>query len=133
MYLRVDQDTTPEDPEFRGAVLHQFGHVLGCLHEHQSPAPAGIECRWDKGVVYRELKNPPYNWHWTRIWWMMMRKYDGDSKAWHTRWYDPESVMVYKLPRRWLKHEPDCDCADKTKLNTELSYTDKEFISSIYP
>jgi len=41
-------DNTPEE-EFRRTVLHEFGHALGLLHEHQNPA-GGIP--WDEAAVY---------------------------------------------------------------------------------
>ena len=40
-------------------VIHEFGHALGCIHEHSSPA-AGIP--WDKEAVYRYYQGPPNNW-----------------------------------------------------------------------
>ena len=33
-----------QDTEYSRVVIHEFGHALGCIHEHQSPA-AGIP--WD--------------------------------------------------------------------------------------
>jgi hypothetical protein len=37
------------DQEYSRVVLHEFGHALGAIHEHQHPA-AGIP--WDKPKVY---------------------------------------------------------------------------------
>ncbi|KAK7682145.1 hypothetical protein QCA50_014732 [Cerrena zonata] len=34
---------------FRQIVLHEFGHVLGCVHEHQQPK---ANIKWDKDRVY---------------------------------------------------------------------------------
>ena len=36
--------------QIRRPVLHEFGHALGCIHEHQSPV-AGIQ--WNEPVVIR--------------------------------------------------------------------------------
>ena len=33
----------------RSTVLHEFGHSLGLIHEHQSPFPGGFE--WDRENV----------------------------------------------------------------------------------
>lgn len=41
-------DSTTET-EFSRVIVHEFGHALGAIHEHQSPA-AGIP--WDKPAVY---------------------------------------------------------------------------------
>ena len=34
-----------EDEEYSRVVLHEFGHSLGAIHEHQSP---GVTIPWDK-------------------------------------------------------------------------------------
>ena len=39
--------TTP-DNEYNRVVLHEFGHAIGCIHEHQNPAD-GIP--WDREAV----------------------------------------------------------------------------------
>ena len=38
-----------EDEEYSRVVLHEFGHALGAVHEHQSPA---VRIPWDKEAVY---------------------------------------------------------------------------------
>jgi hypothetical protein len=41
-------DHLPEK-DYRQVVLHEFGHVLGLIHEHQSPVTI---MNWDKPYVY---------------------------------------------------------------------------------
>ena len=49
---------TPEE-EVRRVVLHEFGHALGLIHEHQNPA-GGIQ--WNQVEVVKDLSGPPNNW-----------------------------------------------------------------------
>ena len=53
-WLRPDSP----DAELERVVLHEFGHALGLVHEHQHPS-GGI--RWNKEAVYADLCPP-----WTR-------------------------------------------------------------------
>jgi hypothetical protein len=39
-------------------VIHEFGHALGLIHEHQNPS-GGIQ--WNKPVVCRYYEGPPNN------------------------------------------------------------------------
>jgi hypothetical protein len=55
----LSDDSTDDDYGYY--VLHEFGHALGLIHEHQSPA-AGIA--WDKEKVYKfykESQDPPWD------------------------------------------------------------------------
>ena len=52
-------ETDTPDHEYLRVVLHEFGHALGLIHEHQNPAD-GIE--WDNLVVIKDLTGPPNNW-----------------------------------------------------------------------
>ena len=48
-----------EEHEYRRVVLHECGHAIGAIHEHQNPA-GGIP--WDKEAVYARFGGPPSNW-----------------------------------------------------------------------
>jgi hypothetical protein len=37
------------ESEYRQVVLHEFGHVLGLIHEHQNPSTS---IKWNKSIVY---------------------------------------------------------------------------------
>ena len=47
------------DGEYNRTVTHEFGHALGCIHEHQNPS---TNIPWDKPAVYRYYGGPPNNW-----------------------------------------------------------------------
>lgn len=109
-----------DDAEFSRVVLHEFGHMLGAIHEHQSPA-AGIQ--WDKPLLYQ------YYWQ-TQSWSNeqvdinIIEKYDGDIS--NTE-FDEESIMLYPVEQRFTLNDFEVG------WNTKLSDTDKEFIAECYP
>ena len=54
-WLRDDTD----DIEYSRVVIHEFGHALGAIHEHQNPK-GGIQ--WNKQAVYAYFSGPPNFW-----------------------------------------------------------------------
>ncbi len=51
----VTNEASTSDKE-RGTILHEFGHALGLLHEHQSPAREDAivlndDCEFSRGTV----------------------------------------------------------------------------------
>jgi len=112
--------STPEE-EFSRTILHEFGHALGCIHEHQSPA---IALDWNKPKVYEEMKKSQ-NWSKEQVDHNVFKKYDAGIIT--NSVYDPTSIMHYPYPKEFFLS------GNETPWNTELSKTDIEFISSKYP
>ncbi|MEO6679052.1 MAG: peptidase M12, partial [Pseudomonas sp.] len=50
----MDLGVKPEHEDFEVIVIHEFGHALGAMHEHQHPE-ANIP--WDKPKVYEFYQN----------------------------------------------------------------------------
>ncbi len=53
----LDDDTDFDATQYKGTgqvVLHEFGHAMGMIHEHQNPN--GNPIVWNKPVVYSELQ-----------------------------------------------------------------------------
>ncbi|CAM5269215.1 beta-glucuronidase AbsR1 [Streptomyces fumanus] len=113
-------------PGERGTALHQIGHVLGMLHEHQSPF-AGLH--WDDEAVYAELAGPPHHWSRERTDANILRKLDPDE-ANGTVW-DPQSVMQYPFPPGLIL-EPEQYRGGVHPPGT-LSAADKEWVLRWYP
>ena len=76
----------------RATVIHEFGHALGLIHEHQSPFEGGFE--WNREAVINSLMGPPNFWDMQRIENNMFRRYKkGDLDG---TFYDTKSIMHYR-------------------------------------
>jgi hypothetical protein len=113
---------TPQtaDDEYSRVVIHEFGHALGCIHEHQSPA-AGIP--WNKPLVYAYYKRTQ-NWDRDEVDAQVFERYAEDSTN-HTV-FDPISIMEYPVPKELTLNGYEIG------WNRELSPKDKEFIRQVY-
>ncbi|WP_438426074.1 carbohydrate-binding protein [Aquimarina macrocephali] len=110
------------DTEFRRTTIHEFGHALGLIHEHQNPV-AGIN--WDKEAVYAYYAGPPNNWSRAQVDNNLFRRYEANISNYSA--YDPLSIMHYPIP---AAHTTD---GVSVGSNSQLSATDKSFIATIYP
>jgi serralysin len=111
-----------EDAEYERVVVHEFGHALGCIHEHQSPTE---NLKWNVEAVYAQFGGPPNNWDKATIDSNILQKYS--AKGINATIFDPESIMLYQFPAElFLDHVG-------TPLNTALSAKDKSFIAQVYP
>ncbi|MFE9446551.1 M12 family metallopeptidase [Streptomyces sp. NPDC006602] len=113
-------------PGERGTALHEIGHGLGMLHEHQSPF-AGIH--WDDEAVYADLAGSPNFWSRDRTHFNILRKLDArevNGSVW-----DPQSIMEYPF-EAGLILEPEQYRAGIDPPGT-LSAADKEYVLRWYP
>ncbi|KAF5970197.1 metalloprotease [Fusarium coicis] len=57
--MNLDINLRHSEGFIRRKVLHEFGCVLCCEHEHQSPLE---DFEWNKDLIYEELSKPPNSW-----------------------------------------------------------------------
>lgn len=116
------RDETPRS-EIRRTTLHETGHALGLIHEHQNPE-GGIP--WNKPAVYAFYEGPPNYWSREDVDHNIFAAYGRDELR-LTR-FDPLSIMCYPVDAAWVT-----DPNYAVGWNDRLSATDKHFIGTLYP
>lgn len=110
------------EAEWRRVVLHEFGHALGAIHEHQNPS-GGIQ--WNLPEVYRVFSGPPNNWDKAKIDFNIVQKYSMTQL--NATQYDSKSIMLYSFPGNLIVG------GQATPNNSDVSAMDKKFIGEMYP
>lgn len=110
-----------EDLEYSRVVLHEFGHTLGCIHEHERP-DNGIP--WDKAKVYAYYKKTD-DWTKEEVDEQVFSKYD--ERQVRANKLDKQSIMMYPVPESLTNGHYHIG------WNNHLSAADKKFIAQLYP
>lgn len=111
-----------DDVEIREVVLHEFGHALGLVHEHQNP-DGGIE--WDEDAVIEDLSGAPNFWDDATVRHNVLKHYEPGELL--MTQIDPLSIMMYPIPNKWTVGDFE------TGFNTDFSPSDRELIRRAYP
>lgn len=119
-YGWLRRDTS--DTEYRRVVLHEFGHALGLIHEHQNPE---TDIPWNKEAVYNYYSGAPNFWSRAQtdrnLFWTYGREQTQFTE------FDKDSIMLYPVEQRFTNGDFEVG------WNNELSETDKTFIAEQYP
>jgi len=121
----TDSEDDYDDIEYKGTgivVIHEFGHMLGMIHEHSREDATIV---WNKEFVIQKLGGPPNNWSEEDVNKQMfnvvkLNQFNGSK-------YDPNSAMHYFFPADFFKNKPDLQKV------TKLSCLDKTWINKQYP
>ncbi|MBX3012118.1 MAG: hypothetical protein KF832_11460 [Caldilineaceae bacterium] len=112
---------TPND-EVRRVVLHEFGHAIGLIHEHQNPAAA---IPWNTKAVYDYYAGPPNNWSREQVEVNLFRTYAAELTQ-HSA-FDPQSIMLYPIPAEFTTD------GSSVGWNQTLSVVDRAYVAAWYP
>lgn len=102
--------------------IHEFGHVLGMIHEHQNPL--GQKIRWDTKKVFEWAKEKQ-GWSEEATKENIINKYD--KKLINGSSFDPLSIMLYFFPASLTTNNKG------TQQNFRLSAEDVLWIHNTYP
>jgi hypothetical protein len=122
---------TDQDPESSDAakgvsgtgvvVVHEFGHLLGMIHEHQrGDAPF----HWNKAVVYAAMQQMD-GWNHAQVDAQIFQPVSMDTL--NASKFDPHSVMEYIFPNNYFTTPPDLA---QTRY---LSNLDIVWMNKMYP
>ena len=114
-------DDKTSDEEFRRTTLHEFGHALGLLHEHQNK---NRSIQFNEEAVYAYFAKD--GWSREKVKSQVLERYGNDGETTNGV-YDRMSIMHYFYPPELVKS------AEKIPNNTVLSAGDKAVIAEMYP
>lgn len=117
-WLTPDSD----EQEFSRVIVHEFGHALGCIHEHQNPTDTN-QIPWDKPAVYQYYAER--GWSKATVDQNIFRKYAQNITKYTD--FDDKSIMLYAIPNKLTTGNYEVG------WNTEMSEVDKQFIGEMYP
>lgn len=118
-YPTMKLSVTEDMPGFQTTVLHEFGHVLGAMHEHQHP---DATIPWNEELLYSEFEEKGFSREHVRS--NFLDKYDRNTHFFTM--YDPKSIMHYGVDRYALN--------DFTLVASHvISEKDKTFMRLVYP
>jgi hypothetical protein len=115
-----DLDDNSREDDYCRVITHEFGHAIGCVHEHQANP-----IQWNEPQVIADCKRD-YHWDESTTRSQIIDR-ERDLAALVKSDFDPNSIMCYYFPSSWTA---DHSSAPK---NLNLSVTDKSFIAKIYP
>lgn len=103
-------------------IMHEFGHVLGMIHEHQNPL--GEPIKWDESYIY--------DWAKKSQGWDQETTYNNIIKPYNVNdingsYFDDKSIMLYFFPPEFTMDKKG------TVQNNKLSDIDIEWMDKIYP
>jgi hypothetical protein len=111
---------------FTRTVLHEFGHALGLVHEHQ--IRPGNPIQWNEAAVIRAHQGL---WSEEEVRRQILTRYQSGtffnrSPKLTVARFDAQSIMLYPIRKEWTRN------GFSVPWNTALSEGDKQFLAAVY-
>lgn len=119
MNLQISDSTSSQ--EVRRIVLHEFGHALSLMHEHQNPQ---VAIQWKEDAVLKYYGGPPNYWNEAQIKRNVLSHYTSTNTF--NSGFDPNSIMMYPISSSLTYNFT-------SKQNTTISTKDLEALRLAYP
>ncbi|MFI5461187.1 MAG: peptidase M12 [Isosphaerales bacterium] len=119
--LGLVQNAVDEEDAAR-VIRHEFGHVLGLIHEQKSP---NAKIRWNREAVMKYYGGPPNNWPPSVIEDTILNVFPKFEDP-EYRPFDPQSIMMFPIPEGLAE-------GLVVDWHTKLSESDKRFAAQLYP
>ena len=120
----LDKWSEPLTLNERAVILHEFGHVLGLLHEHQSPAHGGPAIRNIQSAI--DLYTKTQGWSIAQVYDQVINTYKMTDVSNFSQ-VDIYSIMHYPLPKELTGLPED------VPYNLKLTDLDKAYMILQYP
>ncbi|MBS1635898.1 MAG: matrixin family metalloprotease [Bacteroidetes bacterium] len=104
-----------------GIILHEIGHSLGLIHEHQKESSPII---WNKSKIYSDC-NSWYGWNTDKVDHNIFNTYNS-NELFYSKIFDTDSIMIYAIPHGWSSNY------QINGINKKLSTLDKTFAKAFY-
>jgi hypothetical protein len=104
-----------------GIFLHEIGHSLGLIHEHQKENSPIV---WSQSTVYNDCEDW-FSWDKAMVDHNIFNSYNS-NELFYSKKFDIKSIMIYAIPSGWsTNYQID-------EMNTSLSEIDKSFAKAFY-
>ena len=110
-------------------IIHEFGHVMGMVHEHNTPF--GLSFQWNTAAVYQYFQGPPNNWTKADVDQNVLFLYS--QVGMNGSQFDSYSMMKFSFPGALLLNPTAKQISDAQRVNFEMSNCDKIWLSYNYP
>lgn len=110
-------------------IVHEFGHAVGMIHEHQTPFNNPLE--WNREYVYSIFTGPPNNWTRTDVDFNILDTYSASGMNGSN--FDGRSIMKYYIPSELLLNPTAQVTQEIERVNFYLSSCDKNWLAHNYP